>query len=116
MAKIDDAVIGVGGKDLNATGRLIFAMQVTEAMLCNDYWSSAEYRDKRPVRNGSRRMTVGERLSLDGRRGLGTTRFAPQPTKEIIIQRQHQPVTRSIPPSTRSELPPFLPTARLKIA
>ena len=52
VAKVGDWVVGVGGKDLDATGRLIFAMQVTETMSFNDYWSSPEYRDKRPVRNG----------------------------------------------------------------
>lgn len=62
VAKIDDWVVGVGGKDLNATGRLIFAMQVTEAMSFNDYWSSPEHQDKRPVRNGSRKMMVGDNI------------------------------------------------------
>jgi hypothetical protein len=61
-AQLNDWVIGMGGSRLKATGRCIFAMRVTEALSFNDYWFGASHRDKRPVRNGSRRMMVGDNV------------------------------------------------------
>ena len=61
-ARVGDWVIGMGGKRLNATGRCIYAMEVTQAVTFNEYWASREFRDKRPVRNGSRVMMVGDNI------------------------------------------------------
>ncbi|MGB7217812.1 MAG: hypothetical protein WBD07_03295 [Vicinamibacterales bacterium] len=61
-AKIDDWVIGMGGSRLKATGRCIFAMRVTKVISFNEYWSDPHYRDKRPVRNGSSKMLVGDNI------------------------------------------------------
>jgi hypothetical protein len=61
-AQTGDWVIGMGGRRLNATGRCIFAMLVTESLSFNEYWSSPAHRDKRPVRNGSSRMMVGDNI------------------------------------------------------
>lgn len=61
-AKVGDWVIGMGGARLKAKGRCIFAMRVTEARSFNEYWSDPTYLDKRPVRNGSRRMMVGDNI------------------------------------------------------
>ena len=68
-AKIGDWVIGVGGTRLNATGRCIFAMKVTRKIDFNRYWNEVEYRDKRPVRNGSLKMMVGDNIyhSVEGK-------------------------------------------------
>ncbi len=62
MAKEDDWVIGMGGAKLGAVGRCIFAMQVTEALTFDDYWVNPRYKDKRPVRNGSRTMMLGDNI------------------------------------------------------
>jgi hypothetical protein len=62
VAKEGDWVIGVGGSSLRATGRCIYFMQVTGFMSFNDYWSSPEFRSKRPVRNGSRLMMMGDNI------------------------------------------------------
>jgi Nucleotide modification associated domain 2 len=59
---MDDWVLGVGGSRLNATGRCIFAMRITGKITFNDYWSNMAYFDKRPVRNGSKRMLVGDNI------------------------------------------------------
>jgi hypothetical protein len=62
QAKIGDWVIGVGGARLKATGRCIFAMRVTEKLTFNEYWSNPAFLDKRPIRNGSRKMMVGDNI------------------------------------------------------
>lgn len=37
-------------------------MSVTDKMSFDDYWSNPLFRDKRPVRNGSRKMMVGDNI------------------------------------------------------
>ena len=61
-AKIGDWIIGMGGKRLDATGKCIFAMQITEKIGFDEYWSNPEYIDKRPVRNGSSVRLVGDNI------------------------------------------------------
>lgn len=61
-AQIGDWVIGMGGRRLRATGRCIYAMQVTEDLSFDEYWANEKYFDKRPVRNGSRAMMVGDNI------------------------------------------------------
>lgn len=62
-AQVGDWVIGMGGARLKATGRCIFAMKVTEQPITfSAYWSDPTHRDKRPVRNGSRKMMVGDNI------------------------------------------------------
>jgi hypothetical protein len=61
-ARVDDWVIGMGGSRLKATGRCVFAMRVTEVITFNEYWSSPEFIDKKPVINGSRKMMVGDNI------------------------------------------------------
>lgn len=61
-AQVDDWVIGVGGQRLRATGRCVFGMRVDETLSFNAYWSAAEFQKKKPVRNGSRTMLVGDNI------------------------------------------------------
>ncbi len=61
-AELGDWVVGMGGARLGATGRCIFAMLVTQSLSFNEYWHSPSHLDKRPVRNGSRRMMVGDNI------------------------------------------------------
>lgn len=61
-AELNDWIIGMGGRRLNATGQCIFAMQVTEKTTFDEYWTSVIYLDKRPVRNGSLKMMVGDNI------------------------------------------------------
>lgn len=70
-ARVNDWVIGMGGRRLNATGRCIYAMAVTQVLTFNEYWTRREFRDKRPVRNGSRVMMVGDNIyhRLEGEEG-----------------------------------------------
>lgn len=61
-ANEDDWIFGLGGGHLKATGRCVFAMKVTSKITFNEYWSNPLYNDKKPVRNGSKRMVVGDNI------------------------------------------------------
>jgi hypothetical protein len=61
-AKTGDWIIGVGGRRLAATGRCIFGMRVGQQMTFNQYWADPKFRDKRPIRNGSLVMLVGDNI------------------------------------------------------
>lgn len=61
-AQIGDWVVGVGGRRLAATGRCIFAMRVSSTASFNEYWSNPAFSAKKPVRNGSRKMLVGDNI------------------------------------------------------
>lgn len=62
VARETDWIIGMGGSRLNATGRCIFAMKVSRSLTFDEYWSNPLYRDKKPVRNGSKKMMVGDNI------------------------------------------------------
>lgn len=61
-AKIGDWIMGVGGSRLKATGRSIYLMKVSEVLTFNDYWSDVRFYRKKPVRNGSLVMMVGDNV------------------------------------------------------
>jgi hypothetical protein len=62
MASHGDWIIGMGGAELKATGRCIYAMKVTRSMTFDQYWNGEEFFGKRPVRHGSRRTMVGDNV------------------------------------------------------
>lgn len=61
-AKIGDWIMGVGGSRLKATGKSIYLMKVTEKLTFNDYWVDARFQRKKPLRNGSLVMMVGDNV------------------------------------------------------
>ena len=61
-AGFDDWVIGMGGVRLKAVGRCIFAMRIGQKITFNEYWTNPAYLDKKPVRNGSQKMLVGDNI------------------------------------------------------
>ena len=61
-AKASDWIVGMGGRRLKATGRCVYAMRVTDTKTFDQYWAEKEFFDKRPVRNGSRVMMVGDNI------------------------------------------------------
>lgn len=62
VAQVGDWILGMGGAALEAVGRCIFAMEVTSTMRFDEYWASAEFFCKRPVRNGSLKVMVGDNI------------------------------------------------------
>lgn len=61
-ARIHDWVIGIGGSRLKATGHCIFAMEVTDRVSFDEYWSNPKFSEKKPIRNGSAKMLVGDNI------------------------------------------------------
>lgn len=57
-----DWVVGMGGRRLDATGHCVFAMCVSQKLTFNEYWNDQKFRDKRPIRNGSLVMLVGDNI------------------------------------------------------
>lgn len=61
-ARIGDWVMGVGGRRLRATGKCIYLMRVTEKLTFETYWSDIRFRLKKPTRNGSSVMMLGDNI------------------------------------------------------
>jgi Nucleotide modification associated domain 2/TIR domain len=61
-ARIGDWIIGTGASSNSLAGRLIFAMQVSEALTFNDYWSDPRFNIKKPVLNGSLKLLYGDNI------------------------------------------------------
>jgi len=61
-ARIGDWVIGVGGKRMRATGKCIFLMSISEICTFEEYWIDTRFQIKKPVRNGSSVMMVGDNV------------------------------------------------------
>lgn len=62
VAKVGDWVVGMGGSKIKATGRCVYFMQVTGSMSFNEYWAEPMFKCKQPVRNGSRKVMVGDNI------------------------------------------------------
>ena len=61
-AQIGDWVMGVGGAQLKATGKCLYMMKVTEMITFDEYWADSRFRLKRPLRNGSLVMMLGDNI------------------------------------------------------
>jgi len=61
-ARIGDWVMGVGGSRLKATGKCVFFMKVNEITTFDEYWEDNRFKLKKPVRNGSSVMMVGDNI------------------------------------------------------
>jgi len=61
-AQIGDWVMGVGGSRLKATGKSVYLMRVSETLTFNSYWADTRFIRKKPVRNGSLMMMVGDNV------------------------------------------------------
>jgi hypothetical protein len=61
-ACVGDWVMGVGGTRLKATGRCVFILKITEIQTFDEYWIDSRFKLKKPVRNGSPVMMVGDNI------------------------------------------------------
>ena len=61
-AQIGDWIMGVGGRRLKATGKSIYLMRVSETLTFNSYWTDSRFLRKKPARNGSLIMMVGDNI------------------------------------------------------
>jgi len=61
-ANIGDWVFGIGGNSLKAKGKCVFAMKITRKMTFNEYWENPEFNSKKPVRNGTKTMLLGDNI------------------------------------------------------
>ena len=63
-AKIGDWVMGVGGSRLAAVGRCIYLMKVSKIRTFDEYWNDPKFQRKKPLRNGSLVMMVGDNITI----------------------------------------------------
>lgn len=61
-AQVGDWVIGVGGSRLKRGGHCIYGMRVTDTLTFEEYWHSADFQEKKPIRNGSKVSLVGDNI------------------------------------------------------
>lgn len=61
-AQVGDWIIGTGSKQMKLGNRLIFAMQVSEALTFDEYWISDRFAYKKPVLNGSIVQMFGDNI------------------------------------------------------
>ena len=63
QAKVGDWVIGTGAKKKhNISGRLIYAMKVTDKMTFDEYWVNPTYQIKKAHMNGSLKQAFGDNI------------------------------------------------------
>ena len=61
-AQIGDWVIGTGSSANELSGRLVFAMRVSETRSFDEYWGDRRFGDKRPNLFGSRMQAYGDNV------------------------------------------------------
>lgn len=62
VAKLGDWVIGTGSKKRKLSGRLIFAMHVSETLTFDEYWNDPRFVCKRPNLRGSKKQAFGDNI------------------------------------------------------
>lgn len=61
-AQLGDWVVGLTGTRLQPALRLVFAMKVTRISDFDEYWTAAEFAGRKPKRNGSQKLQVGDNI------------------------------------------------------
>jgi len=69
-ASVGDWVIGTGSVKNNASGRLIYAMQVSEKLTFDEYWNQERFALKRPVMEGSKKVMYGDNIYHQDEKGV----------------------------------------------
>ena len=68
-AQVGDWVVATGSKSKGLAGRVVYAMQVAEALDFDAYWHDPRFACKRPVANGSLKQVYGDNIYHRGKRG-----------------------------------------------
>lgn len=61
-AKVGDWIFGMAGRNLAKAGHCIFGMRVSEVLTFDEYWLDPRFEIKKPLRNGSRVMMLGDNI------------------------------------------------------
>jgi len=61
-ASVGDWVFGIAGRKLAKPHHCVFGMRVTEALTFCDYWIDPRFVAKKPARNGSRAVMLGDNI------------------------------------------------------
>jgi hypothetical protein len=61
-ASVGDWVIGTGTKVCGIEGMLVFAMEISQKITFNEYWSDPAFQCKKPNINGSLKQTYGDNI------------------------------------------------------
>jgi hypothetical protein len=69
MASVGDWVIGTGSAENGLTGRLVYAMKVTEIISFEDYFADERFQEKKPNLAGSLKQAFGDNIYFRDRTG-----------------------------------------------
>jgi hypothetical protein len=61
-AQIGDWIFGTGSKGNSVSGKLIYAMEVSEKLSFDQYWGDERFQIKKPVMNGSFKEMYGDNI------------------------------------------------------
>lgn len=61
-ANVGDWIIGTGTAKRDRAGTLVYAMQVSEILTYNEYWSSSHLQNKKPILTGSKKQAFGDNI------------------------------------------------------
>ena len=61
-ASVGDWVIGTGTAERGRSGTLVYAMQVSEILTYNEYGSSPQFQNKKPILTGSKKQAFGDNI------------------------------------------------------
>jgi hypothetical protein len=62
VAQVGDWIVGTGSVTKGRRDHLVFAMQVSETLLYNEYWSDSRFHAKRPNLRGSIKQAYGDNI------------------------------------------------------
>lgn len=61
-AQVGDWIAGIGSKQKDQSGKLVYAMRVTEKMCYNQYWNASRFQVKKPHSAGSLKQRYGDNI------------------------------------------------------
>lgn len=61
-AQIGDWVVGTGTAKRKRSGRLVYAMRVSEALTFNEYWDDPRFQEKKANLRGSKKQAFGDNI------------------------------------------------------